>query len=560
MSIENGLILEIDDLRIDFVDGKIESKAVQGLSLTMNRGEILGVVGESGSGKTVTGLSLLDLLDKKARISGGSITYHSLNGPIQFSSLGNKRIQELRGREIGMVFQEPMTALNPSYTCGNQIMEVLTSSQSKTSLDTEKTKAEKKEIILRHLRAVELKDVDRVFTSYPHELSGGQKQRVMIAMSLAAEVSLLIADEITTALDASVKRSILALLKKLVLDHNLSVLFISHDIDAVAFVADRIIVMRNGQHIEVNNTSSLLSSPKENYTKGLLACKPPLHKDVAVLPTLDNLHPASIENSVPKVDPNEILSGRGISVLYGGKKSLFGKSSEKKALIDVDFQLYTGQCLGIIGESGSGKSTLASAIMKSVGLNKGQLLFEGEDISSFKGRRLKLYRQQVQIVYQDPYSTLNPSQRVGKAIQEVMAIHGERSRRTGKELVVDLLESVELKADDYEKFPHQFSGGQRQRISIARALSVAPKLLICDECTSALDVSIQAELLNLLKQIQSNRELSMLFISHDIAVTRFISDSILVLKSGRVMEQQEAGQLIDQPQSDYTRSLIEQSQ
>ncbi len=542
-------ILSIQNLSIAFG----ETQAVKGLSFHLHEGEILGIVGESGSGKSVTSLSLLGLLDKTANIALDSGEFKAGGKSYDLKQISAKDFQQLRGTQIGMIFQEPMTALNPSYTCGNQIIEGIKTHQKRSKKDAKK-------MALDWLEKVGLKDVERVFRSYPHQISGGQKQRVMIAMVMALSPKLLIADEPTTALDAQIRRSILDLISTLSKEQGNSVLFISHDLDAIKYISDRILVMRNGVLVETLSSSRLNANAQSDYTKGLIACKPPIYKQLKRLPTLNNLTPS--ESIVPKKQENEvILEVNDLTVEFADKGSLFGKDRKVKRAVDnVHFTLQKGQTLGIIGESGSGKSTIGNAIMRFVKPAAGTIHFNGKEIFRLKGDELKHYRQQVQVIYQDPYSSLNPRQQIGEAIREPMVIHGIGSKTAQKKEIENLLEMVELPKEVYHRYPHEFSGGQRQRICVARALALKPQLVICDEAVSALDLSVQATTLNLLKDLQEKLGISYLFITHDISVARFIGHNILVLRNGQIQEYGPVAQVIDTPESDYTKMLIEEVQ
>ncbi|MBX2846664.1 MAG: ABC transporter ATP-binding protein, partial [Saprospiraceae bacterium] len=394
----------------------------------------------------------------------------------------------------------------------------------------------------------------------PHQISGGQKQRVMIAMAMAAQPKLLIADEPTTALDAHVRRSILDLIKRLSKAHGLAVLFISHDMDAVRYIADRILVMQKGLLVEQAETTQILNNPQKAYTKGLITCKPPLRQSLHRLPTLDHLDPTpSPPIKASTTDAEPILRVDHLVVDYGSTSGIFSKKkSVNRAVNDVSFTLHSGKTLGIIGESGSGKSTIGNAILKFVSPTSGKISFNQQDLSALKGSQLKAFRKAVQVIQQDPYSALNPRQRIGESIREPLAIHQIGSKHEQVKRVEELLELVELKAADYQKYPHEFSGGQRQRICIARALTLNPQLIICDESVSALDLSVQATILNLLKSLQEQLGLAYLFITHDLAVARFIADDILVLQEGKVQEYGSSEQIIDRPTSEYTKALLEQ--
>ncbi len=523
------IVLDIDDLVVAIGKRPDAPRIIDGVSLQVRQGETLCVVGESGSGKSVTSLTVMGLLPKKVLVpTHGRIT---LAGE-DILTAGDRRLRQLRATTMAMIFQEPMTALNPVVPVGRQIDEVL---RAHTGLDARA----RRERILAMMEQVRLPDVARIFKSYPHQLSGGQRQRIMIAMALVLEPKLLIADEPTTALDVTTQKQILSLIRDLQRDHGTAVLFITHDMGVVAEIADRVVVMRKGQVVETGALDTILRAPAMEYTRNLLASVPSL------LPRAPR--PASSEPVV--------LETASLNKIYRSR-SLLGGAREVTAAKDVTLTLRKGRTLGIVGESGSGKSTVARCIVRLIDPTSGEVRLAGQDISTLSRPALRPHRKRIQIVFQDPYRSLNPRVTVGESIAEgpvnYGVPHAEAIKRAG-----DLLELVDLPADAITRYPHQFSGGQRQRIAIARALALDPDVLVADEAVSALDVSVQAQVLDLLDDIQGRLGIALLFITHDLRVAAQICDEVVVMQHGRVVEQGPAGEILTNPQQDYTRQLLE---
>jgi peptide/nickel transport system ATP-binding protein len=546
-------LLDVQKLALE-LNGKC---LLSDLSLTLSENEILALVGESGSGKSLLALSLLGLQPQNASLTAQRLLFdgHPL------LDLDSPLWQSLRGNKIGMVFQEPQSSLNPSMRCGKQLQEVL---QQHTTLSKKEQHLKIKEA----LTEVQLPDPERIFKSYPHEISGGQKQRVMIAMALLCHPKVLIADEPTTALDVTVQKDIIALLKRLQQKRNMSVLFISHDLALVKQLADRVAVMYKGKIVEVNTTQKIFSNPKEAYTKGLLFARPSTNQRVFPLPTLENYlsgtFKAHSQTSKERLEQHEkiysqppLLEVNEIEKTYTGRLGLFQKSTFFQAVAPLSFSLYPGETLGLVGESGCGKSTLARTLLYLDTPSHGTVYFKGKQLNPNDKNLMHTLRQKVQFVFQDPYASLHPLKTIGNAIQEVLAYYTNAPQKQTQEEATQLLTQVGLNAEFYGRYPHQLSGGQRQRVVIARALASKPELLICDESVAALDISVQAQVLNLLNHLKKELGLSYLFISHDLAVVKYMSDRIMVMKDGHLIELQEADKLYDQPQSPYTKSLIE---
>ncbi len=559
------IVLQIKNLSIDFVTENETTHALKKVSLEITEGKTLAIVGESGSGKSVTAMSILQLLQTPpAKITEGEILFCTKN----LLACTTLEMQKLRGKEIAMIFQEPMTSLNPLITCGKQVMECLLIEQQLSAEE-----ALQKTIHL--FEEVKLPNATTIHTRYPHELSGGQKQRVMIAMALARNPKLLIADEPTTALDASVQNTILELLKELQAKYNMAILFITHDLQLVKSFAHTTAVMYKGEIIEMQETSSLFSNPKELYTKGLLACKPNNTKRVTYLNTVQDIlqqkeyntetNTISIESFNERAADiqlqQKIIELQHLDVWYDEKKNFFGKTTEYyKAVNNVSLSIHEGETLVIIGESGCGKTTIGKAITMLTPINNGTILYKNKDIYSFSKSEKQQYHREVQMIFQDPYSSLNPRISIGNAIKETMDVHGLYSANNRKEKVTFLLEKVGLLPEYYNRYPHEFSGGQRQRICIARALAMQPKVIICDESVSALDVSIQAQVLNLLVSLRKEFSLTYLFISHDMQVVKHISDNVAVMYKGEIQEYANAEQLFSNAESSYAKNLIALSQ
>jgi peptide/nickel transport system ATP-binding protein len=574
-------LLTIQDLTLDFTTDTSVTHALQNISFTVNKGEIVAVVGESGSGKSVTALSILQLLPSPpARYINGKIAFYNDDATeFDLLKLSQEEMKDIRGNLIGMIFQEPMTSLNPVFTCGSQVEEAIV-------LHKKLNHREAKEKTLALFREVRLPEPERIYKSYPHQLSGGQKQRVMIAMAMSCDPQLLICDEPTTALDVTVQKNILSLIKSLQQQHNMSVIFISHDLGVVSEIADRIIVMYKGQIVEQGMTKEILINPQHSYTKALLACRPALHHKGERLPVvsdfmkeketrnkeqgtskeLENIQ-YSIINEQRSIDDElqttnhklqTIISVEHLKVWFPSQKTFLGKiTAYTKAVNNVSFEIYKGETLGLVGESGCGKTTLGRALLGLIQPTEGKIFFKNKNIAIATTTELRAMRKDMQIIFQDPYSSLNPRKKIGEAIMEPMKVHQLfATNKQRKEKVIELLEKVNLSADHYNRYPHEFSGGQRQRIVIARALALEPSFVVCDESVSALDVSVQAQVLNLLNDLKKEFDFTALFISHDLSVIRYISDRIMVMNKGIIEETGTAEEVYNHPLKEYTKQLI----
>lgn len=559
-------LLQVNNLRIKFRHDNEWTEAVHGINFEVFRGKTLGIVGESGSGKSVSCLAVMKLLDEKqCHIDADNI---SLEGS-DISKYNDHEMSEIRGKRIAMIFQEPMTSLNPVLRCGFQVMETILTHEK---IDNEKAKQR----VIHLFEKVRLPRPATIFNSYPHELSGGQKQRVMIAMALACNPQILIADEPTTALDVTIQKEILALLRDLQKDNDMGMIFITHDLGVVAEIADYVTVMHNGTIVEHGTISEILQNPKEPYTKGLLACRPTVDIRLRHLPTvkeyldgiwkderqvIEKLSISSQERTerLRKIySQKPLLKIEHLSKWYPIRKGLFNRTTDYvKAVDDVCFDLYPGETLGLVGESGCGKTTLGRTILRLIEPTSGKIIFNNIDVTALNSKELRHFRKQAQIVFQDPYSSLNPFMTIGDAIAEPIMIHRpELDAFKRRDMVFELLEKVGLKDEHYKRYPHEFSGGQRQRICIARALAVNPKMIICDESVSALDVSVQAQVLNLLNELKNNMGFTYIFISHDLSVVRFMSDRILVMYNGKPVELNDADKVFNEPEKEYTKKLI----
>lgn len=554
-------ILEIKNLSLSFAENEILKK----INFSVQKGKIIGIVGESGSGKSITALNIMGLLPESAKVSDESqILFNSSKGKIDLMKISKEEHRKYRGNEIGMIFQEPMTSLNPSLRCGEQVEESI-----RLHLKLNTTEAKKRVIEL--FNKVLLPDPERIYRSYPHQLSGGQRQRVMIAMAISCEPKVLIADEPTTALDVTVQRAILNLIKGLQKESQMSCLFISHDLGVIAEICDEVIVMFRGEIVEHGSVEQIFNSPKESYTKGLIACRPLLDIRYKKMPTIadflkDENHQAEVYSSIERSEFHTeiyqhppILEVKNLSKYFYSKPSFFGKEKlSVKAVDDINFKVYPGETLGLVGESGSGKTTLSRTILLLEKPTRGEIFYNGKDITLFSKEEVRRLRKEIQIIFQDPYSSLNPRMTIGEILVSPMEVHKmyvnkkERLERAG-----DLLEKVGLNRSDLMKYPHEFSGGQRQRVGIARALAVEPKFIICDESVSALDVSVQAQVLNLLNDLKDEFGLTYIFISHDLAVVKFMSDQLLVMQHGKQMELDDADEIYANPKTTYTKELIE---
>ena len=567
-------LLKVNNLRIDFCREGEWHKTVHGIDFEVFEGKTLGIVGESGSGKSVSNLAIMQLLDKrKSRVKAESILLEDR----EISTLNDNEMSEIRGKEIAMIFQEPMTSLNPVYKCGFQVMEAISCQKSKDkSLKRKDENREFRKKVLNLFNKVKLPNPEIIFDKYPHELSGGQKQRVMIAMALVSNPKVLIADEPTTALDVTVQKEILKLLKDLQHENGMGMIFITHDLGVISEIADDVIVMNKGCIVEEGNVHDILNNPQHPYTKGLIACRPPLDYRLGRLPIVKEflngdwsdkeqiMKDLLITNEERKeyhkklYSHEPILKVQNIKTWYPLRKGIFSRTYDYiKSVDDVSFEVYPGETLGLVGESGCGKTTLGRSILRLVEPTSGNIIFEGKNITVLNNKELQEYRKQAQIIFQDPYSSLNPRISIGETIAEPMLVHGiEKDAKKRRERVCRLLEEVGLETAHYQRYPHEFSGGQRQRICIARALAVNPKLIICDESVSALDVSVQAQVLNLLNRLKKEFNFTYIFISHDLSVVRFMSDRVAVMYNGKIQELNEADELFNNPKNDYTKKLI----
>ena len=611
-------LLTVSNLTIDFSSHRGDVRAVDNVSFELNRGETLAIVGESGSGKSVTSLALLGLIPMPpGRISSGQAIFQSEKlGQTDLLKLSETDLRQVRGNDIGMIFQEPMTSLNPVYTCGSQVVEAL-----RLHTDLSETAAKARTIEL--FTEAQLPRPEAIFNSYPHEISGGQKQRVMIAMAMACRPALLIADEPTTALDVTVQARMLRLIDDLRRQHNTAVLFITHDLGVVAEIADRILVMYRGKVVEQGRVLDIFKTPQHPYTKGLLACRPRLsvgkkrlpvvadfmgedasgqlfaqpapvlplpdealaesspeveaqqlrdktdtaktfpveHGQIGDVPRPAKLTPAPVSGPVVAAKPSTtepLLQVQNLQVYFPLRKGFFRRATDYvRAVDDVSFTLYPGETIGLVGESGCGKTTLGRALLRLTEPTAGSILFEGTDLAKLSSGELRRRRRDLQLVFQDPYAALNPMLTVREAIWEPMRVHnvgGTRQQQKAK--VLELLRTVGLRDEHFQRYPHEFSGGQRQRICIARALALQPKLIVCDESVSALDVSVQAQVLNLLNDLKRKFGITYLFITHDLSVARFMSDRLLVMHQGRIVESGPAAAIYAQPQHEYTQGLL----
>lgn len=553
-------LLRINNLSIDFSTDTGVIQALKDINITVNRGEILALVGESGSGKSVTSLSILQLLPSPPAIYRSGEILFSEDGQSAINLLQRDRygLQDIRGNKIAMIFQEPMTSLNPVLTCGNQVMEALL-------LHKKGTKAEARRRTIKWFEKVKLPDPEGAFNRYPHQLSGGQKQRVMIAMAMCCEPSLLICDEPTTALDVTVQKTILELIKELQQSSGMGVIFITHDLGVVAEIANRAAVMYKGAIVEQGTTEQLFHTPAHPYTKALLACRPVNHQRGQRLPVVaDFMEPGQVQSVkfapvlVKESKPEILLSAEKLSVWFPEKKNMLGKALlYNKAVDEVSFEVYKGETLGLVGESGCGKTTLGRALLRLIEPTAGKIIYNQTDLTARKKESLKELRKEIQIIFQDPYSSLNPRLTIGAAIAEPMKVHQlHATDKQRKDKVVELLEKVNLRPEHFNRYPHEFSGGQRQRIVIARALALNPSFIVCDESVSALDVSVQAQVLNLLNDLKREFGFTVIFISHDLSVVRYISDRIMVMNKGRIEESGAADEIYLHPRSAYTQKLI----
>lgn len=552
-------IIKIKDLNISFKNRNEAVNVIKNISFTIKKNEIIGIVGESGSGKSVSSLAILGLLPKKNTVFGSNseILFNGEN----ILNYSNQDFLQLRGKKISMIFQEPMTSLNPSMSCGKQVVEILMQHEKMSF-----TKA--KETTISLFEKVKLPDPTTVFKKYPHQISGGQKQRVMIAIAIACKPDVLIADEPTTALDVTVQKEIISLLKELQQETGMSIIFISHDLALISEISDRVIVMYRGNIVEKGDVNDIFNNPQHQYTKALINSRPSVDHRLEKLPTiqdyLNQKAPSQIITSSERHKKHEELYAKepllkvlNISKTYITKGFLFKKDTTFTAVNNVSFDLYEGETLGLVGESGCGKSTLGNAILQLDNASSGLIYYKGEDITNISKTKLRSLRKEIQLIFQDPYSSLNPRIPVGKAIMEPMKVHQLYANdKERKEKTLELLKRVGLEEEHFYRYPHEFSGGQRQRIGIARTVAVNPKLIICDESVSALDISVQAQVLNLLNELKENFGFSYIFISHDLAVVKYMSDQLVVMNKGRIEEIGEADTIYNEPKSAYTKSLI----
>lgn len=549
-------MLTIKNLSVSFTSEMKKVNVIKSISFDIETNHILGIVGESGSGKSVTSLAVLGLLPKTTTIEGEII----FNDEV-ISNYSENEFQKIRGNHIAMIFQEPMSSLNPTLTCGFQVAEIL---HQHTQLSSKEIKDE----VISLFKKVKLPRSEAIYNSYPHQISGGQKQRVMIAMAIACKPKLLIADEPTTALDVTVQKEIIHLLKEIQEENEMSILFISHDLALVSEIADEVVVMYKGDIIEQGKSKDVFLNPQENYTKALINSKPNPSSRLKTLPTVADFINETVNTSIytdkERSEFHKILYSKkplleinNLEKQFITKGNWLKKNEVVKAVNNVSFKIYEGETLGLVGESGCGKTTLGRTILNLEKATSGQVLYKGKDITNISKSDLKNLRKEVQIIFQDPFSSLNPRITVGKAILEPMKVHSIlTSSKERKEYVLELLKKVGLEPEHFDRYPHEFSGGQRQRIGIARTIALQPKLIICDESVSALDVSVQAQVLNLLNQLKSEFNFTYIFISHDLSVVKYMADQLVVMNKGKIEEIEDADVIYSTPKTAYTQTLI----
>lgn len=573
----HSTILSVQNLAVQFTSEDGVYEAVKGISFDIPRGKIIGIVGESGSGKSVTSLAIMRLLANHNSKVSGSIQLHTTTESIDVLAVSESQMTAIRGNKIAMIFQEPMTSLNPVHTCGAQVSEAIRRHQGVG-------KAEAKAQTIKLFTEVQLPNPTQLYDRYPHEISGGQKQRVLIAMALSCNPELLIADEPTTALDVTVQKNIVDLLKRIRDERNMSMIFISHDLGVISEIADEVIVMYRGDILEHQSVKDIFNKPQNPYTIGLLACRPNMNLQLKRLPTVNDflnnnqdstnqfkakslvelieeyaISDEEIKNRRAKIYAQApIVSVKNLQKWYPISKGIFTKAkSFHKAVNDVSFDIYPGETLGLVGESGCGKTTLGRCLLRLIEPTNGEVNYRNSSLTKLSTREMRSLRKELQIVFQDPYSALNPKFTIGAAIMEPMQVHGlHQNDKARKNITIQLLEQVGLSEAAFNKYPHEFSGGQRQRICIARALALQPKVIICDESVSALDVSVQAQVLNLLSDLQEKFQLSYLFISHDLSVVKHFSDRMLVMNAGQIVEQGFPEEIYLNPKQEYTQKLI----
>lgn len=552
-------LIEVKNIVISFLRENEWNSVIKGSSFDVYENEIVGIVGESGSGKSVTSLALMGLLPKDvSQISEGEIIFNNQN----ITNFSSNDFRKIRGNEMAMIFQEPMSSLNPSMKCGQQVVEMF---EEHTNLTEKEIKAE----VLALFEKVKLPNPEEIYNKYPNQISGGQKQRVMIAMALACKPKLLIADEPTTALDVTVQKEIIHLLKEIQAETKMSIIFISHDLSLISEIAHRVLVMYKGEIVEQGLSSDIFHHPNHIYTQALIASRPSMDVRVKKLATIQDFLSDSVQTEIYTTEERQnhlkelyaqppLLEVKNLEKEYFSNVGLFGNKKGFKAVNDVSFKIYEGETLGLVGESGCGKSTLGNAILQLDKPTSGAVFYKGVEITKLTSKEIKTLRKEIQIIFQDPFASLNPRITVGKAIMEPMQVHklfkndNERKQKT-----VEILERVGLDESYFDRYPHEFSGGQRQRIGIARTVALQPKLIVCDESVSALDISVQAQVLNLLNELKENFGFTYIFISHDLAVVKYMSDQIIVMNKGKIEEMADADVIYSNPQKEYTKKLID---